>query len=181
MPRFRNISEPVSDFIRGYGIWGGMQRLEVERNSDSRWFLTSVMEVLPRESGRVELDNERTDAFGIPSVRINLEYQDNEQLMKNDAIRCVTEMCGAARLDIRGMDVTLPGRYVHELGGARMGDDCRSSVLNSFNQCWDSRNLFVVDGSCFVSAGWQNPSLTIMALAARACDYVVEHMKRGEL
>jgi choline dehydrogenase-like flavoprotein len=77
--------------------------------------------------------------------------------------------------------LTAPGRIIHELGTARMGDDPKKSVLNKFNQCWDVKNLFVTDGAAFVSSGNQNPTLTILALTSRACDYMVEEMKRGNI
>ena len=97
-----------------------------------------------------------------------LGYGDNEWKMAEDAGAALLEMAGAAGLTIRQRSMSAPGAYVHELGGARMGADPRTSVLSPFNQCWDANNLFVVDGSSFPTAGWQNPTLTMMALAVRA-------------
>jgi choline dehydrogenase-like flavoprotein len=106
-----------------------------------------------------------------------MEYQDNEHRMKIDALRAILEMTDSAGLYLIGTHIAAPGRYVHELGGARMGRDRESSVLDPWNRCWDTLNLLVLDGASFPSSGWQDPSLTMMAIAARSCRIMTE--KRG--
>jgi choline dehydrogenase-like flavoprotein len=175
MPRFRNLEEADCNFIRGYGLWGAMQRGAAARY----WALHALLEVLPRPQNRVTLSESVRDAWGIPVPRITMTYCENERRMKLDALTCVEEMSKEAGLPVYQRGQTLPGQYVHEAGGARMGSDPSTSVLNAFNQCWDAPNVFVVDGACFVTSGWQNPSLTIMALAVRACEYVLEQFKSG--
>jgi choline dehydrogenase-like flavoprotein len=101
--------------------------------------------------------------------------------MAEDAGAALLEMAAAARLPVSHRSMSGPGAYVHELGGARMGTDPTSSVLNAFNQCWDAKNLFVVDGSSFPTAGWQNPTLTMMALTVRAAGFIVDAARKGEL
>ena len=93
--------------------------------------------------------------------------------MADDAIECIREMADADDLEVSHRSLSSPGQYVHELGGARMGTDPAQSVLDRWNRCWDARSLYVVDGACFVTTGWQNPSLTMMALASRAAEHLV--------
>lgn len=140
-------------------------------------------EVLARRENHVRIDSSLKDAWGIPSLRIDIEYGDNEQNLTNDAIECAHEMFDAAGIELVSENTKMfpPGHSIHEVGTARMGNDPKSSVLNKYNQAHDVKNLFVVDGSCFVSSGCVNPTLTILALAMRACDYLVEQMKRGEV
>ena len=182
IPRFRGLDRRMSDYVGGFGIWGSMNRhfqwVSVENPA---WALTSLLEVLPRSENRIEIDQMKEDAWGIKSARICFAYGDNEQSMNRDALSSMKEMADAAGLKLGYENTTLPGQYVHELGGARMGRNNKTSVLNPFNQCWDAPNLFVTDGSCFVSAGWQNPSLTMMALTARACEYLVHELAIGNL
>jgi len=173
VPRFRNLPGDHRGYKGGFGMWGFMHRqFDWIPSRPSQWMLTSMLEVLPRPSNRIDIDQHAVDAWGIKIAKIYFQYGDNEEGMTRDARTCMLEMLEAAGVAPQYEAVTIPGQYVHELGGARMGNDPTSSVLNRFNQCWDATNLFVVDGSCFVSAGWQNPSLTIMALAARACQYI---------
>jgi len=181
IPKFRNVTEWDVGFLRGYGIWGAIGRT-VPGNADRGvWFLNSLVEVLPRKENRVEIDERQVDAWGIRVPRIAFNYSDNEFKMRNDSLGCMKEMAATAGLQIEGAGRTLPGQYAHELGGARMGFTSSDSVLNSFNQCWDAENLFVVDGSCFATSGWQNPSLTMMALAARACGFIVDAVRTGRI
>lgn len=182
IPRFRNLSSCNSSYSGGFGIWGFMRRqLEPRPAEPPRWLLTALLEVLPNKRNRIEIDEHKTDAWGIPVARINLAYGDNEHAMTEEALACMQEMAGAAELTQEFESATLPGQYAHEIGGARMGTDRASSVLNRFNQCWDASNLFVLDGACFVSAGWQNPSLTMMALTARACSYIIGQCAAGNI
>jgi choline dehydrogenase-like flavoprotein len=124
------------------------------------------------------------DAWGIPILHIDCAWGPNELAMHRDMNAAAVEILEAAgardvRADTRGPSV--PGNANHEMGTARMGRDRRTSVLSAWNQAWDLPNLFVTDGACMTSSGWQNPSLTFMALTARACHYAVEELKRGRL
>lgn len=184
IPRFRNLeSRDALSFVRGYGIWGGLDRQAPldPVATEALWLLTALLEVLPRDENRIEIDDGLTDAWGIKSVRLRLSYGENEWRMVEDAGSALLEMAAAGGLTVRQRSMSGPGGYVHELGGARMGSDRRSSVLSPFNQCWDARNLFVVDGSAFPTAGWQNPTLTMMALSVRASAFIVEESRRGNL
>jgi choline dehydrogenase-like flavoprotein len=181
IPRFRNCQDRDSPFVAGYGIWGNAGRTNWPDTQDSLWTLCSMLEVLPRERNNVSLDAVKVDAWGIPVARIDLEYCDNERLMREDAERCMREMIGGLGWSVEAAVRFQPGQFVHELGGARMGSDRRTSILNPRNQSWDVRNLFVLDGSCFVTSGWQNPALTIMALAVRGCRYIKDAVQKHEL
>jgi len=124
------------------------------------------------------------DAFGIPVLRVNMAFGDNERAMGKDMAAAAAEMLEAAgAVDVQeSFDPNaVPGWGIHEVGTARMGDDPKRSVLNAFCRSHDVENLFVMDGSCFVSVACQNPTLTIMAIAARSTDYVMERMRTGDL
>jgi choline dehydrogenase-like flavoprotein len=116
-------------------------------------------------------------------LKIHIAYSDNEREMAKDAAEASEEILRAAGAEVlsTGGRMTAPGRIIHELCTARMGDDPKTSVLNKFNQSWDVKNLFVTDGAAFVSSANQNPTLTILALTMRACDYLVDEFKRGNL
>jgi len=184
IPRFRNLdSDDRRPFVRGYGVWGGLDR-QVPLDpaaAEAPWVLTALLEVLPQEENRIEIDEGLSDAWGIKTVRLRLCYGRNEWNMAEDAGAALLEMAAAGELTVRRRSISGPGAYVHELGGARMGSDPRSSVLSPFNQCWDAKNLFVVDGSAFPTAGWQNPTLTMMALSVRASAFIVEEARHGNL
>jgi choline dehydrogenase-like flavoprotein len=201
IPRFRNVTEPATDFLRGYGYQGGTWRAGWDRGASQPGFgagfkrslieeqgpwmmgIGAFGECLPSESNYVELDPELEDAWGIPALRIHCRWGDNERAMMEDAADRAVEMLEAAG----GQDISRdwnpgdPGLTIHEMGTARMGRDPKTSVLNGFNQSWDAPNLFVIDGAAMPSTACQNPSLTYMALTARACAYAVEASKRGEL
>jgi choline dehydrogenase-like flavoprotein len=184
IPRFRNLDKADRrPFVRGYGIWGGLDRQTPldPSSAEPPWLLTALLEVLPRDENRIEIDDGLRDAWGIKSVRLRLSYGENEWRMAEDADAALLEMAAAGGLTISQRSTSGPGAYVHELGGARMGSDPRTSVLSPFNQCWDAKNLFVVDGSSFPTAGWQNPTLTMMALSVRASAFIVEEARRGNL
>jgi choline dehydrogenase-like flavoprotein len=124
------------------------------------------------------------DAWGIPVVHIDMAFGDNERKMVVDMGETAAEILEAAGAkDIRATygPPTTPGILIHEVGTARMGNDPKTSVLNKFNQSWDVKNLFVTDGSCFVSIGNQNPTLTMMAITSRACAYLVNELRAGRL
>jgi choline dehydrogenase-like flavoprotein len=203
LARFRNLRAPDSDgldFVRGYGYqgdasrggWGrgtGSAGLGVELKQRLRepgpWtmWLGAYGEQLPRYENHVELDSRQTDGWGIPLLRIHCAWSDNERNLLRDAAAQAAEMLEAAGCrDIRPFnDPSPPGFSVHEMGTARMGRDPRTSVLNAYNQAHEVPNLFVTDGACMTSSANQNPSLTYMALTARAADHSVREMKRGNL
>jgi choline dehydrogenase-like flavoprotein len=138
-------------------------------------------ETLPRHENRVSLDKTRTDRWGLPMLKVDMTYSDNERAMLQDVKRAATEMLEATGCEgIQGfVREGVPGEVIHEMGTARMGRDPKTSFLNAFNQCHESPNVFVTDGSCMPSTACQNPSFTYMALTARACAYAVEQLKRG--
>ena len=123
------------------------------------------------------------DRWGIPVLRFHYKFGDNEKKMAADMLETAQEMVKAAGIEIVRADGDLlcEGWSIHELGTARMGSDPKTSVLNQFEQSHDVKNLFVVDGSAFVSASCQNPTWTIMALAWRSCDYLADQMQKGDL
>ena len=184
-------------FLRGYGIQGA-----VGRNSPA-WYLLAQGEMLPRFDNKVTLDPHRTDAWGIPVARIDCTFGSNEKAMIMEQVTMLKRMAAAAGFTVRmppsgnllermafrvwrkrllsPYGAFLPGTAVHEIGGAGMGDHPKRFVLNRFNQCWDAPNLFVTDGACFVSGCCQNTTLTLMALTARACDYLVQEHLAGRL
>ena len=140
-------------------------------------------EVLPRFESRVELDPKVKDVYGIPVLRFSYRHGDNERRMCADmtaAMQEIFERAGIEVTKVSGERLT-EGSSVHEVGTARMGSDRRTSVLNPFLQSHDVKNLYVVDGSGFVSAGCQNPTWTILALAWRACDHLAEGLRQGDL
>ena len=200
IPRFRNVTEPASDFLRGYGYQGSAVRTGWDRGVAMSGFgaefkrdllrpgpwefgLGGFGECLPREENHVSLDPEQVDAWGIPTLRISCAWSDNERLMMRDAALQAAEMleAGGGRDITIDTDMTPPGLTIHEMGTARMGRDPATSVLNAHNQAWDVPNLFVVDGAAMASSGCQNPSLTYMAFAARASHYAVWASRRGEI
>jgi choline dehydrogenase-like flavoprotein len=138
---------------------------------------------LPNHNNFVEIDKSTVDAWGIPSLRIHCAFGENEFAIRKDMSIAGAEMLSAAGgRNIRPfMDDDPPGFSVHEMGTARMGRDPKTSVLNAWNQSHDIPNLFVTDGSAMASSSCVNPSLTYMALTARACDHAVSLLKRGEL
>jgi choline dehydrogenase-like flavoprotein len=202
VPKFRNVSERHPKFIRGYGMQGSSQRgmlptnlrqipgfgsefktLVREAKDAAPFSLGMWGEMLARKENRVTIDKNVKDKWGIPAAHIECSHGDNERAMAADALESIKEMVTEAGFEITRTSETLaaPGLCIHEVGTARMGNDPKTSVLNSFNQSWDVKNLFVTDGACFVSIGCQNPTLTMMAITARACDHIVEEYRKGNL
>jgi choline dehydrogenase-like flavoprotein len=199
--RFRNITDKHPDFIRGYGLQGGSGAVEypahahttpgfgaafkkrVRADYPTPINFTAFGEVLARRENQVELDPAIKDGWGIPVLKFNYRFGDNELKMAKDMADTAEEMLQAAGAeDIRvRRDVLTEGWSIHELGTARMGNDPKTSVTNSFGQTHDVKNLFVVDGSTFVSASCQNPTWTILALCWRAMDYLKTEMKSGNV
>jgi choline dehydrogenase-like flavoprotein len=200
MPRFRNVKDKHPDFVRGYGYQGGAGREDWGRGSEMAGFGADFKhalrrpgpwrftfgawgECLPHPDNRMELNHDKVDAWGIPTMKISHKWRENELAIFKDARVTAAEMLEAAG----AKDITLmstpsqPGECIHEMGSARMGRDPKTSVLNQWNQAHDVKNLFITDGSFMVSSACQNPSLTYMAMTARACDYAVGQMKKGEL
>jgi len=140
-------------------------------------------ETLPNQDNRVTLDPDVKDRWGIPAARIDVRWRDNERAMDKDMMTAMAEMLDAAGCtDIKqhGSD-NPPGHCIHEMGGARMSKTASDGVVNRWNQAWDVKNLFLTDGSCMASCACQNPSITYMALTARATAHAVASLKRGEL
>jgi choline dehydrogenase-like flavoprotein len=150
-----------------------------------RWTFgaTAFGEMLPNHDNSVTLDLGRKDKWGLPVLKIDCAIGENERLMRHDMANDMAEMleqCGVK--DVRTFDNEyFPGMGIHEMGTARMGRDPKTSVLNGRNQVWDAPNVFVTDGACMVSTACQNPSLTYMALTARAADFAVSELNRRNL
>lgn len=201
VPRFRNVDESdAAEFMRGYFFQGrawrpGWRRglsmrgfgaaLKRELRQPGPWMLVLISgsECLPRHDNRIELDPAHTDRWGIPQIRIHFAYGDNEIKLAADASREAIAMAEAAGLDVlrSSPEPMTPGSAIHEMGTARMGKDPATSVLNAYNQMHDVPNVFVTDGACMASSACQNPSLTYMALTARACQYALEQVKTGTI
>jgi choline dehydrogenase-like flavoprotein len=180
IPRFCNIGGRTEEFSRGYGI-----QAHFEAQSHGQLILTMGVfgEVLPYFDNGIELEPSITDACGVAVPKISFRYRDNEHRMAIHAQRTLRDVTDA--LGFRPMiahdELLAPGTRAHELGGARMGSSPENSVLNRFNQCWDVKNLFVTDGACFPTAGDKGPTLTMMALTARACDHILRLLRSGAL
>lgn len=199
--RFRNINDKDSRFARGYGFQGGsgcsafpsyaatVKGFGASLKSRIRELYPAPVsigafgEVIARRENAIELDPRVKDAWGIPAVRFNYRFGENEKAMAKDMADTAEEMLKAAGCeDIKVTREHLPeGWSIHELGTARMGNDPKTSVTNSFGQTHDVKNLFVVDGSIFVSASCQNPTWTILALAWRASDYIVDESRKTNI
>ena len=200
VPRFRNVTDQHPDFLRGYAYQGGASRPSWGRGNSMTGFGADYKhalrtpgpwqmsfygfgECLPRESNYVTLDQDKVDAWGIPALRIHCAWSDNERAALQDMSVQAAEMLEAAgATDIETfVEDNPPGLTIHEMGTARMGRDPETSVLNGWNQSWDVPNLFITDGGCMASSANQNPSLTYMALTARAVDHAVQLVSDGAL
>jgi choline dehydrogenase-like flavoprotein len=199
VPRFRNIQNREKNFIRGYALnvsssthpmdsknfaaYGKDLQDKLDSYSGSGFHVGIMGEVLPHYEHCVSIDKNVVDAWNIPALHINTRYTDNEFNMARDAVDTSSEMAHRAGFEVltRNYDPNPPGYSIHELGTCRMGNDPRASVLNKWCQSHDIKNLYVVDGSSFVSAGWQNPTMTILALAMRASEHLAEQMRLGDV
>ncbi|HEU5167010.1 MAG TPA: GMC family oxidoreductase [Chitinophagaceae bacterium] len=193
MPRFKNITSKEKNFLRGYyvGVSAGRGRgtdaaigeeLKLASTEPGQWRLNlgPYGECLPYEDNRVTLDHNKKDKWGRPQVVVDCEFKENEKAMHEDMKVTASEMMeavGFKNIKVTG-SMSFPGNANHEMGTARMGHDPKTSVLNKWNQLHECPNVFITDGSCMTSSSYQNPSLTYMALTARACDYAVGEMKR---
>ncbi len=198
IPRFRNVRKQETDFLRGYASgfhagryaghsWDGVGETLKKNLSESKygpWFVGSHMmgETIPKETNKLTLSNQK-DEWGIPQLSIDISYDDNDEKMTKDFIEQLTEMYTKAGFtNIHAEDSKqAPGLDIHEMGGVRMGNDPKTSMLNKWNQMHACKNVFVTDGACMTSTSTQNPSLTYMAFAARSADYAVSEMKKGNI
>jgi choline dehydrogenase-like flavoprotein len=196
VPRFRNVYKQETDFLRGYAAQVGSSRSNVQDGWGAdlkdnltkklgRWTISASMvgEVLTRESNFARLDPVLKDKYGMPQMRFSVEFSDNELKMLKDFHDSFAEMLDAAGFkNIQKRDTQrVPGHANHEMGGARMGKDLKTSMLNAYNQLHACKNVFVTDGACMTSTSTQNPSLTYMALTARAVNHAVEELKKRNL
>jgi len=197
VPRFTNLTEQNADHLRGYGMWGGIDRIFMPgwvraHPGEAFGFLCTRAEVLPHYDNHVSLDPELRDAWGIPCVRINCAWQHGDLAILSAARRAALEMVEAAGGEVAelsewvrpgvssvfaqveaGWRTSVPGLFAHELGGARMGASPEESVVDRNCEVWDVKNLYVTDGACWPSSGWQNPTLTELAITARTVDVVL--------
>jgi choline dehydrogenase-like flavoprotein len=198
--RFANLFGDKRDYLRGFGYQGSASREGWQRDvaemsigkglketltEPGQWSVgvTGFGEILPYHENKITLDANKKDKWGLPVLSMDAELKDNELKMRKD-------MAGEAKAMLEAAGVTKVrtwdnghhiGDGIHEMGSARMGHDPRSSVLNAHNQVWDAKNVFVTDGACMTSAACQNPSLTYMALTARAVDFAVGELKKGNI
>ncbi|MGJ5641260.1 GMC oxidoreductase [Formosa sp. S-31] len=200
IPRFRNLAEKdrKQKFLRGYSFQGSASRTNWRRaimelsygeelKSDllkpGPWKIgmSGFGECLPYHDNKMILDYNKLDAWGLPTVTFDCEYKENEKLMREDMKNQAVKMLkNAGFKNVQGYDnETYPGIAIHEMGTARMGRDPKTSVLNAFNQLHEVPNVYVTDGACMTSSGNQNPSLTYMALTARAAHHAVEQFKNN--
>ncbi|GHB35476.1 GMC oxidoreductase [Mongoliitalea lutea] len=200
IPRFRNVGDDKRDYLRGFGYQGGASRSGWSRNvaemnygaplkealsEPGPWSMgiTAFGEILPYHENTIKLSKEVKDKWGMEALVMNAEIKENEKKMRVDMMNDAAEMLEAAGLkNVKTFDAGYTfGQGIHEMGTARMGRDPKTSVLNGNNQVWDCKNVFVTDGACMTSAAAQNPSLTYMALTARAVDFAVSELKKGNL
>ena len=201
IPRYRNLRKNENrGYLRGFGYQGGANRLGWQREvaelglgasykdelcEPGRWQMgiTAFGEILPHQDNRITLDSAKRDKWGLPVLRMDCELRENERRMRRDMRADAGEMLEAAGVsEVHTNDENYVfGQCIHEMGGARMGRDPKTSVLNAHNQVWDAKNVFVTDGACMTSSSCVNPSLTYMALTARAADFAVAELKRGNL
>ena len=200
IPRFRNWGDDKRDYLRGFGYQGSASRQGWNRNvaemgigadlknilsEPGSWSIgmTAFGEMLPNHDNKVYLNKAQKDKWGLPVLEMDVEIKENELAMRKDMMNDAVEMFEKMGLkNVQGYDADYaPGMGIHEMGGARMGRDPKSSVLNAHNQVWDAPNVFVTDGAAMTSASCVNPSLTYMALTARAANFAVEELKKGNI
>jgi choline dehydrogenase-like flavoprotein len=200
IPRYRNVAGDRRQYLRGFGYQGGASREGWSRAvaelgvgaafkdriaQPGEWTIgaTAFGEMLPNHANKVTLDETKKDKWGLPVLKIDCAIGENERLMRKDMTADMAEMleaCGVKDVETYENEY-FPGMGIHEMGTARMGTSPKSSVLNKWNQVWDAPNVFVTDGAAMTSAACQNPSLTYMALTARACDHAVNELNRRNL
>lgn len=200
VPRFRNVYKQETDFLRGYAAGFGAGPIRetnregygdallnnlLETKETGLWRVNSHMmgETIPKKSNHVFLDNNIKDQWGIPQLNIDVDYDDNDEKMILDFFEQFSEMYSKAGfINIKTNDnKRRPGNDIHEMGGVRMGKDPKTSLLNKWNQMHHCKNVFVTDGACMTSTSTQNPSLTFMAISARAANYAVDQLKKRNI
>ncbi|TPV57403.1 GMC family oxidoreductase [Aestuariibacter sp. GS-14] len=200
IPRFRNWHDDKRNYLRGFGYQGSASRDGWNRNiaemgigaglkdaitEPGTWRIgmTAFGEMLPHHDNRIYLNKDKKDKWGLPVLEMDVEIKENEIAMRKDMKDDAVEMFERAGLkNVNGYEGDYaPGMGIHEMGGARMGRDPKTSVTNKFNQVWDAPNVFMTDGACMTSASCVNPSLTYLALTARAASYAVEELKKRNL
>jgi choline dehydrogenase-like flavoprotein len=200
MPNFRNVHQQDTDFLRGYMVHFSAGRGRSwptngapEIGSDFKdaiteagdWDIFAMMqgETVPKKTNHVRLSPDQRDAWGIPQLVTSVGYDENDERVLKDFLTQTAEMLDKAGCrNIQQVDTKqAPGLDIHEMGGCRMGKDPKTSLLNRWNQFHASPNVFVTDGSCMVSTSTQNPSLTFMAITARAANHAVEELKKGNI
>ena len=200
VPRFRNWGDDKRDYLRGFGYQGSASRQGWKRDvaemgigadlkdaisEPGPWQIgmTAFGEMLPEHSNRIYMDPNKTDKWGLPVLAMDVSIRENELRMRKDMQQDAIDMFEASGLtNVQGFEKEYyPGMGIHEMGTARMGRDPKTSVLNGYNQVWDALNVFVTDGACMTSASCVNPSLTYMALTARAASFAVDELKKGNL
>ena len=200
IPRYRNVAGDKRQYLRGFGYQGGASRdgwsravaelgvggaFKDRAAQPGDWSIgaTAFGEMLPNHGNKVTLDESKKDKWGLPVLKIDCGMGENERMMRKDMTADMAELLEASGVkDVHTFENEyFPGMGIHEMGTARMGRDPKTSVLNQWNQVWDAPNVFVTDGAAMVSAGCQNPSLTYMALTARAADHAVNELKRQNL
>jgi choline dehydrogenase-like flavoprotein len=200
IPRYRNVGDDGRGYLRGFGYQGSASRQGWQRAvgelgiggafkdamaEPGGWRIGGLAfgEMLPRHENRIGIDESRRDKWGLPVLEIDCEMGENERLMRVDMMNDMAETLEAAGVrNVRTYETDYaPGMGIHEMGTARMGRDPATSVLNGWNQVWDAPNVFVTDGACMTSSACQNPSLTYMALTARAVDHAVDELNRRNL
>ena len=200
IPRFANIGSNKKDFLRGYGFQGGANRENWSRDvaelnigaqlkealtEPGQWSIGAggFGEVLPYHENKIYLDKNAKDKWGLPVLVMDAEMKENELKMRKDIVQeCIEMLEKTGVKNVSGGDGGhAMGHGIHEMGTARMGRDAKTSVLNAHNQLWDCKNVFVTDGACMTSSACQNPSLTYMALTARAAAYAISELKKQNL
>jgi choline dehydrogenase-like flavoprotein len=200
VPRFRNIHNDKRDYVRGFGYQGSASRdgwgrdvaelgigggLKDALSQPGDWTIgmTAFGEMLPYHRNKITLDKTKTDKWGLPVLAMDVELGENEHRMRRDMKQDGIDIFKAAGIEeVGGWESDYaPGMGIHEMGTARMGRDPKTSVLNAHNQVWDCKNVFVTDGACMTSGSCVNPSLTYMALTARAAEFAVNELKKGNL
>ncbi len=201
IPRFANLFGDKRDFLRGFGYQGSASRQNWRRDiaelnigadlkdaltEPGEWHIgaTGFGEILPYHENKVMLDKDVKDKWGLPVLAMDAELKENELKMRKDIVKeliAMFEIAGVKNISSWDSKVYAIGQGIHEMGTARMGRDPKTSVLNKQNQVWDAPNVFVTDGACMVSSACQNPSLTYMALTARAADFAISELKKGNI
>lgn len=199
VPRFRNITAKSDKFLRGYALnvtsstgpvsprnfaaYGAELERKLQEYHGSSFHMTMMGEVLGRYENHVRINKDKVDAWDIPVLHVETKYTDNEYNMAKDAAETGSAVAEAAGFEVLSKNAipNPPGYSIHEVGTCRMGDDPKRSVLNKWSQSHDHKNLFIVDGAGFTSAGWQNPTMTILALSMRASEYLAGEMSKQNI